>query len=386
MRKLPIDFALLTLVLLAGGCGSLFRHPMEDERDTRLASTRTDMEWFRVYWGGPRHKLDFEGGNTWLTPITVVDLPFAVVRDAVSYPYAAWSYHAHLEDERFWEGVFRDGAVPAEGLRRHWTVYTDEQVSGAIQGRGVSSNLVDAVLAAAMAEDRATVIAAVSALPKLPLEKCITLYEWQKTHPETGQRVRCNLAKQPIVPMEMLLALAKTDELTQVEILKTGRLCRDMSNEMLARLARSDNWKVKAEVARNPGTSPDVLTALAKEAVRQDKTFDEWYGGAFPVSCALASNTNTPPEAFDVLVQETQPPLRQIIAKNPCAPTHILETLMTDQGDLYFILWAMARNTGAPRSIIETLAQSDKTEVRKAAKVELQRRDAEEQKKAEKPR
>ena len=297
--------------------------------------------------------------------------------------YAVWSSICYRRDKQFWEEVFSAGVVPAEGLQRHWSVYMDEQVGAAIREPGVSSNLLDSILASAIVEDRAKVIADISALPMLSPENCRRIYAWQKVNPKKGQRIRRNLAGNPILPMEILLSLAETDMPTQVEVLKSERVPPDLFTEMTVRLARSDNWDVKLAIARNPRTSPVVLTELAKEAVPEGKSVDLEHYPLFMVSCALAGNTNTPPQAFDILINETRPPLPDLIAENPSTPTYILEALMkTKRPEAYFILRSMTRNAGAPRSIIETLAESDIHDVRDSAKVELRRRNTEEQKKA----
>jgi hypothetical protein len=75
-------------------------------------------------------------------------------------------------------------------------------------------------------------------------------------------RIRCEVAKNPNTPVEVLKELAKDEDYrVRQEVARNP----NTPAEVLKELAKDINYKVRREVARNPNTPGEILLDLAKE-------------------------------------------------------------------------------------------------------------------------
>lgn len=114
---------LLLLPLALSGCGTIMRSTVgESEKDRRYLAVRMDA--FLLY----EYCRPAESGSwdpfpkMWpLAPITIVDLPLAIVIDTLCLPIDWYHYAKLSSDEEFWRDVLAGESVPsAKDCARHF--------------------------------------------------------------------------------------------------------------------------------------------------------------------------------------------------------------------------------------------------------------------------
>lgn len=92
----------------------------------------------------------------------------------------------------------------------------------------------------------------------------------------------------------------------------------ETSKEQLAKLAASDNQRIRMRVAENPNTPASILELLAK-----DKDAD--------VRLAVATNRSSPIDVVYALALDEDPTVRHGLAEDPNSPAGVLKILKTDE-------------------------------------------------------
>ncbi len=118
----------------------------------------------------------------------------------------------------------------------------------------------------------------------------------------------------------------------------------------------SQDVHVRYVMAGNPHSSPDMLTKLAKETNHR-------------IRCKVAENPHTPESVLTSLAADPDPEVRLSVAENPSAPHQVLEQLVKDEND--DVRLGMAANHRLPPDILKMLAQDDNLYVVDLAKKAL---------------
>jgi hypothetical protein len=112
--------------------------------------------------------------------------------------------------------------------------------------------------------------------------------------------------------------------------------------EILAQLAKDEDYSVRMAVAENPNTPPELLAQLAK---------DEDYH----VRRAVAGNPNTPPDILVQLANDKDYSVRRAVSRNTNTPPEILAQLSKDEHRL--VRTEVAKNTSTPPEVLAQLAR-----------------------------
>ena len=106
------------------------------------------------------------------------------------------------------------------------------------------------------------------------------------------------------------------------------------------------SYTEKEQLAKNPNTPVEVLAALAKD--------DDYY-----VRCGVARNANTPVGTLAELAKDEATVVRMWVASNPNTPVGSLMVLAKDED--YGVRWSVAENPNTP---VEELAAVLSVELR----------------------
>jgi hypothetical protein len=124
--------------------------------------------------------------------------------------------------------------------------------------------------------------------------------------------------------------------------------------DVLAELAVHPEWSIRATVARNPSTPPDVLAHLADEEQLE------------LVRADAASNRYTPERALLALARDPAEYLRLRVAANPNATANVLRALTVERAvsavDPYMLV-VVAEHHAAPADVLDALANVGSAEV-----------------------
>ena len=321
-----------SLCVFLMGCGSIFRNRRDEfVKDSRFASVRTDVEMINHICGPSRGKFDFIAGAYPLLVFPVVDLPFAVVRDVLWYPYDAHHASKNKQDEAFWRNVLDTGeGTPEEGAKRMSSL-TDEMLywplhykfTNGPHAKIKSPQALDIIVKASVMSNRERVLYSASGYPLLTEEHCVMLYDWQERNPKSysASIIRANLVSVSAMPLPLLLMLVEMNEdASQINAIKSNRLPLPMVTNLVGELALSTNWTTKAFVASHPVTSSEQLDILAREGLTQISQRD------IPYVCdVVARNPKTSLQTLQML-GEQKDLLRMYrgLGSNPKTPKDIL--------------------------------------------------------------
>jgi pentose-5-phosphate-3-epimerase len=183
--------------------------------------------------------------------------------------------------------------------------------------------------------------------------------------------VRYQVAKNPSTPKETLTALAK-DEDFRMNVASNP----NTPPEVLAALAKDED--VRMNVAVNPSTPKETLAALAEDGSRyvrnavagNPSTPKETLAalaedGDSYVRYEVASNPNTPPEVLAALAEDKDKDVRKEVAVNPNTPPEVLAALAKDEDNI--VRYEVAVNPNTPPEVLTALAKDKEYYVRNAA-------------------
>lgn len=119
--------------------------------------------------------------------------------------------------------------------------------------------------------------------------------------------------------------------------------------ELLTILAKDEEAGVRAAVAENPNTPISVLTLLSKDL----KDLKDLNG---LVLYKVADNLHTPPEVLSILAKNDNNGIRDHVARNPNTPTSVL-TLLSKDSDRSVCI-GVANNIHTPTEVLSTLASN----------------------------
>lgn len=132
--------------------------------------------------------------------------------------------------------------------------------------------------------------------------------------------LKCKLAKDESVPIEILRVLAKdSDPLVRSTVAQNPLLIDE--EDIMEHLSLDKVADVRRGLALNPHVSPGILEKLAVEV---DPRID----------LVIASHPNTPPEALRNLYEKNLPGTWEALAINTSTPFDLLPLLMGSAGDL----------------------------------------------------
>ena len=120
---------------------------------------------------------------------------------------------------------------------------------------------------------------------------------------------------------------------------------KKMSSKRLAFLAKSDNVRIRAGVAANENTSPEVLLALAKD---KNST----------VRLGVLGNPKAPPEVLTAAATSEDEYERMKVAENPNTPPEVLRNLANPK-ESYRIRRNVSFNENTPPDVLSELAKND---------------------------
>lgn len=244
---------LLILYSLTSGCGTILRTGLERDTDLRYAATRADIALLKEYWSP-------SGNGSWnpvrgmwfMTPITVLDVPFAVVYDTILLPRDSKNFSKNSAAEVFWRNILDSpSALPTVAQSTPYcTPYASTIINHELHydysGR-ISAETID--LLTQLAIDRNLIKCGISlhgiaAHKNLRLDTWMSIYENSKNEAPNYDLLKI-LARNPATPPEMFAVLSK-----------------------------HSNYYVIEELAMNPSTPPEVLLALendAKDCIEREK-------------------------------------------------------------------------------------------------------------------
>ena len=125
---------------------------------------------------------------------------------------------------------------------------------------------------------------------------------------------------------------------------------KEISPEILTVLARDKDEDVRSNVAGNPNTPPEALTALARDE---------------DVRNVVSRNPNTPPEALTVLARDREVNIRSNVAKNSSTPPEVLTALARDI-DIH-VRYKVAGNPSTPPEVLTVLSRDEDNRLRNFA-------------------
>ncbi|BDA69925.1 hypothetical protein CAL7716_040910 [Calothrix sp. PCC 7716] len=195
--------------------------------------------------------------------------------------------------------------------------------------------------------------------------------------------VRKNVAENPSTPANVLIEMARRDEL----VTNTGcyhsisnkiAMRKDAPPEALEFIARKPVSPVRAVVAANVNTPSSALEWLAENesdegvlciVVRHPNiTLNVWNHLATnespKVREAVATQAQCPSNILTALADDLTQEVRQKVGANPNTPLHILESFSLDENPA--IRQATASNPNLPETLLAQLANDEKVEVRRA--------------------
>ncbi|MDR2637547.1 MAG: hypothetical protein LBB55_04345, partial [Zoogloeaceae bacterium] len=173
--------------------------------------------------------------------------------------------------------------------------------------------------------------------------------------------VRLGVAGNPNAPLSVLARLAGEDadfaKFVHRNLMAVARN-PNTAPERLAELADHEDYRIRDEVAENPGTPLYLLERLAEDI---EFTAD-----------SVASNPNTPPELLARLVDREEEigdefvDIRCAVASNPNTPPELMARLVKTGGDRgYGILVGVAANPHTPLEILINLASAEDHDIEK---------------------
>lgn len=363
-----------------------------DEKDMRFFATEMDIYLLKEYWtdtGTGRSGAWFSlGGVKIMTPVTLLDLPIALILDIVQYPSDAKKYRTINRAEEFWRNSFSNGVFSAGDPSLHFIGHTYWLIDELIKrNKGkVEDAIIDRVFELSMSNKVAGLLIALSDYPYISEMQCQALYQWQKFRPPNDSYtlgIQRNLARNPNTPPDLLRLLASSqDDSTRITVVDSGRLPLNMvtnileefvasgesglqdyvanhsatSPELLSCLATNKEWKIQTAVANNPNTTAEVLTMLAKSKFSDARA-------------AVAANPLTPWDTVLSLAADTDPAVRAVIARHPKTPTEILIQYAGDKD--FDTLKNLIHNPSTPREVLEKLTTNYYVLIQNEARDEL---------------
>lgn len=249
---------------LLTGCGTIFRPESKYVTDTRFASTRCDFDYLHRYFTP-------SGNGTWdpiagcwlLTPVTVIDLPFALVIDTFCYPIDAKDYRKAMTDKMFWRQAFQTGSIDAEEVPRHLTWNTQEQIRQMLVSNKekISTLVRDTIFEVAISNGFCQIAVELSCCTALSAGQCRTLFKWQQTQSSGySSEVKHNLARNPATPPDILISLSEISANLRAVIAENPKTPIDL----LIKYSDDNDRYVLLNLARNPRVPDDVLIKLMK--------------------------------------------------------------------------------------------------------------------------
>lgn len=156
---------------------------------------------------------------------------------------------------------------------------------------------------------------------------------------EQDKRVREFIASYPATPKQVLLELAHDEEVSvRLELLRNTNISADLLGE----LATDKEKKVRSAVLSHPKTSVDTFRKLAEDKSRDIRRF-------------IASSNRTPVDVLCKLAGDNSADVRERVVYNPNTPRQLLEELARDRSHL--VRGAVAKNKRIPVSILRKLAR-----------------------------
>lgn len=373
---------ILILVLAAGltqGCASFFCHYdyMSAKRKTGPTAyypgTVTDIQGIGLGLSAPFRK-EGEMFELIFFPLCLIDLPFTFVLDTLFVP--SDFFHQREQKDRFWETAFQTGSVSAEEVRRKLTARSDQKVAGILKSEqgGAASNVVSAILEAALSKGCPRVLIAMSERQDLSPGQYRAIHDCQpRCAYDARSLVHRNLAGNPAVPLEMLVALsASPDQDVRIASLRTGRLPREIATNELTRLARSEWFEHKRQAAGNPAIPPELLAFLVDEDqafvaryYNDEKFRDYAHAEGWDriniasrsqglLQAAVAANPACPAPTLDQLARSLNLSVRVAVARNPSTTPATLQAMLAgvedepvDRDQVVTLLNKEARQSGA---------------------------------------
>lgn len=291
LAYLTAAVALWLFLSMLPGCGTLIRSAeRSDTKDNRFLALRIDLNLLYMYWSPSSDGSWNFVGKMWpLTPITLVDLPIAVVIDTLSLPVDWYQYAKGNNDVAFWKEVLPGNSTPSvQECMGHLSPRAAQYVNGTLYKGTVSGSALDILAHVCCLQPSGpfsyNMPDGVAAHKNLSPETWVFIYNYAAS--KTGY---CRFSWNAL-------------------------LCNpSMPPKYFTLLAADDSPRYWMGLATNPSAPPDTLRLLAQRACRRvedpsDKTYEARVGREYAarVLAAIARQPATPPDVLERLGSRVQ--------------------------------------------------------------------------------
>ncbi|GGA06788.1 hypothetical protein [Okeania sp. KiyG1] len=188
------------------------------------------------------------------------------------------------------------------------------------------------------------------------------LNELELSHHKSYE-IRRLVASHPNTPSHILERLCK-DNNSNIRIKVAEN--PNTSSQTLEKLYKDSEYLVRAGVAKNPNTPPHLLEKIARQedpnekyrsySIDKLKTYhkDRAY---YTVISPIAKRLDTPAAVLEFLANSPETNIRKIVARNPNTPSTALESLATTESDIE-VLKALTHNPNLTTEALQQLSSN----------------------------